>query len=314
MHACACLHAGDLGSALKHFSVAAGQRYILHARAAVDTLAGLALTQKLMKQENAARESVGLLQEFALELGDTQYVSVAQSCRARIDLLCGDVGPALEWARCADEAVLSAGLFMFLEVPSIAMARVLIEDGTETSLEKADRLLGEVRRVSEKCCFVNQIIEAAVLQCLSLHSQGRRDEAIERLSEAVTLAETGGWVRPFVEAAASMEELLDNLPKTERDRQFVGKLLSAVAEYGKSKGTAAGAPVVSQPLIEPLTNRELDVLELLAKRMYDKEIAEALSISVGTVKTHLKHIYGKLDVPGRRHAVNRANELGLLQD
>jgi LuxR family maltose regulon positive regulatory protein len=64
--------------------------------------------------------------------------------------------------------------------------------------------------------------------------------------------------------------------------------------------------------VEPLTNREFEVPELLVERMYDKEIAKTLSISVGTVKTHLKHIYAKLEVPNRRLAVTRAQELGIL--
>jgi LuxR family maltose regulon positive regulatory protein len=68
-----------------------------------------------------------------------------------------------------------------------------------------------------------------------------------------------------------------------------------------------------QPLIEPLTNRELDVLELLARRLYDKEIADELSVSVPTVKTHISHILHKLGVGNRRAAADKARELGIIE-
>jgi len=77
-----------------------------------------------------------------------------------------------------------------------------------------------------------------------------------------------------------------------------------------SKNTLRRQP---QPLIEPLTNRELDVLELLARRLYDKEIANELSVSVPTVKTHISHILQKLDVGNRRAAADKARELGLIE-
>ena len=310
MEACSHFHANEPEKALTHFAEAARQRYILHARAAVDALAGLALTQQFMQQVDAAAESLDLLQTFSLELSDSQYLSVAHSCRARVALLRGDLTSALEWARSVDEVTVPAALFMWMEVPRITQARVLIADGTPTSVDRAIELLQHVRRQSEACRFVNQTIEVAVLQCLALARQGRRKEALEQLADAVGLAEPGGWVRPFVEAGPPMAQLLAQLPKGDQGRRFVEQLRRSLEDKA---GASARLQEVRQPLIEPLTNRELDVLEHLAKRMYDKEIAEALSISIGTVKTHLKHIYEKLDVPNRRHAVIKAEELGLLQ-
>jgi DNA-binding NarL/FixJ family response regulator len=73
-------------------------------------------------------------------------------------------------------------------------------------------------------------------------------------------------------------------------------------------------PPRHQPFIEPLTDRELDTLELLAKRLYDKEIADELSVSVETVKTHIKNIIGKLEVTNRREAIDKARELGMIEE
>jgi LuxR family maltose regulon positive regulatory protein len=231
---------------------------------------------------------------------------------------------------------------MWLEVPSITQARVLISVGSKRSLEKATALLAEIRQVNEACRFTCQTIEFAVLQSLGLEKQGRTDEALAAVTEAVALAEPGGWVRPFVELGEPMAELLRRLSTQDVAVEFLDRLLAAFPERqpdAAPDGSDAGStlqpvshssrlkagrqPVPSsqsvgsesgiQPLMEPLTNRELDVLELLAERLYDKEIARELSISVWTVKSHVKHIFEKLHVTGRRQAVLKAEELGLLK-
>lgn len=86
--------------------------------------------------------------------------------------------------------------------------------------------------------------------------------------------------------------------------------LQQAVNSGKKKKVGPPKP---QPLIEPLTNREIDTLDLLAKRLYKKEIADELSVSVETVKTHIKNIFGKLGVSNRREAIDKAKELGILE-
>ena len=157
------------------------------------------------------------------------------------------------------------------------------------------------------------LIDVIVLQALVQEKLGRSKEALHTLQEVVGLAEPGGWIRPFVEAGKAMDELLDRLDPSEQTAEFVQQLR---ASFDESETVPVKEPEArqssKQPLLEPLTNRELDVLELLGKRLYDKEIADKLSISTGTVKSHLKHIYQKLDVGNRRQAVDRARELGML--
>jgi LuxR family maltose regulon positive regulatory protein len=148
---------------------------------------------------------------------------------------------------------------------------------------------------------------------------GRVDKALTILERAVDLANPGGWIRPFVELDSPMADLLNRLIKKNVAVDFVGKLLiafedkepEAVPDATESK-PAVKPSVRPQPLVDPLTNRELDILELLSQRLQNKEIAEKLFISTETVKTHLNNIYQKLNVSNRRDAVEKAKSLGIL--
>jgi LuxR family maltose regulon positive regulatory protein len=315
---CSNLHAGDLAAATRHFAHAVEQRYVLEPRATVDALAGFALTQQLLRLDDEAAETAGQLQKFAQELNGRQYLSAAHSCQARLSLLQGDLTSAIEWARSISETPAPSGLFMWLEAPSITPARALIEVGSEESLEKAAELLRAIRHQSEACRFTCQAIEVAVLQALTLAKQGGAEEALTFLEEAVALGEPGGWVRPFVEAGPMMADLLRRSLKRNVSVQYIRRILTAFRDVGR--GAADGSlqthrvsPSSSpQALVEPLTNREEEVLGLLAERLADKEIAKRLFVSPATVNTHLKHIYEKLHVRNRREAIARASDLGIL--
>ena len=324
MLACTYLYTGELEAASLHFAQAVEMRYVLEPRAAVDALAGLALTQHLMQEPDDAEETAGRLQEFARELHERSYLSVAQSCQARLSVLRGDLNSAVEWGQSVDESPVPSELFMWLEAPSITQARVLIAEGTNDSLGKATELLATIRQLSEACRFTCQIIEVAVLQSTALEKLGRSNEAHKALEEALSLAGTGGWVRPFIEAGPPMADLLKELQKQNVAADYIDKILAAFRDDEQVLlQAAAGQPIASphqpvrpsassQSLEDPLTNRELRVLELLAQRLQNKEIAEELFISPATVKSHLKNIYRKLQVSNRREAVSRAKDLGIL--
>ena len=117
-------------------------------------------------------------------------------------------------------------------------------------------------------------------------------------------------MRAFVDEGASMEELLQacrpRLAGDERLHRYAGRLLATFP------ATAADEAREAQPLVEPLTERELEVLALLAEGLTNREIGQTLVIAKGTVKAHAASIYGKLDVHNRTSAVARARELGLL--
>ena len=187
-------------------------------------------------------------------------------------------------------------------------------------MASASKILAQLRKGLEGLHNTFHLIDVMVLQTRSFQLMGKSGKAEETLEAALQLAEPGWWIRPFLEAGEGLVALLD---ATDGDRSpFREELWNRLLERegtGDAEAEAAapaegpvakGAP--EQPSIEPLTNRELDVLELIGQRLYNKEIADRLSISPGTVKAHLKHIYQKIDVGNRRAAVERATALGIL--
>jgi LuxR family maltose regulon positive regulatory protein len=170
-----------------------------------------------------------------------------------------------------------------------------------------------------------------VLQALAHQAQGNIAPALVPLERALTLAEPEGYVRIFVDEGKPMAELLTRIEAkdgTLRVKEYILKLLSAFELHKeiypsgsalrstpveKNRSSLLAKQAVSpQPLIEPLSERELEVLRLLRTDLNGPEIARELMVSLSTLRTHTQNIYAKLGVNNRRAAVRRAEELDLL--
>jgi LuxR family maltose regulon positive regulatory protein len=311
------LHAHQLDDALRAFRSAVEQRDIFEGRVAVDALAGLALTYQLLQRPDSAASVADEILAFVQQRPESEYVAPAESFRARLSLLQGDLKAAVDWARSDDAECDAAGMFLWIENPSITRARVRIAEGTEDSVHMALESLGSLRPQLERMHRTVQTIEVVVLQSLGLQKQGRIHEALATLEEAVTLAVPGGWIRPFVEAGPDMAALLQRLGGRGRHDDVIQRILAAFpgraapAEPPLARA-AEPSPATGRSAVDSITNRELDILELLAQRLANKEIAARLFISTHTVKDHLKRIYDKLGAHNRRQAVKRAIEMGVL--
>jgi ATP/maltotriose-dependent transcriptional regulator MalT len=227
--------------------------------------------------------------------------------RARVRVAQGELGEALDWA---GERGLSAAedLSYLREFEHITLARVLLARYTaehaERPIQEATRLLERLLRAAEEGRRTGSVIEILVLQALARQARDDIPAALASLRRALTLAEPEGYVRIFADEGPPMASLLRAAAKLRIAPGYVRRLLAAVNKTGD--GTPA-----SQGLIEPLSERELDVLRLLGTDLGGPEIARELIVSLNTVRTHTKNIYAKLGVNNRRAAVRRARELDL---
>jgi LuxR family maltose regulon positive regulatory protein len=197
----------------------------------------------------------------------------------------------------------------------IVLARILIaQDRATEALDLLEPLLVQARQRDR----VDLVIEIQILRALAWQIAGDDEQAMDALTEALSLAEPGGWVRTFVDEGQAMAGLLrraascGTTPARGITPAYVAGLLAAFDGPEPEEMAAGPHHRPAQPLVEPLSERELEVLRLLSAGMSNPEIAEELYIAVSTVRSHCKSIYGKLDVHKRWDAVHRAQELGLL--
>jgi LuxR family maltose regulon positive regulatory protein len=246
---------------------------------------------------------VALLEEAErVYVGDySPNVQPVAAQRARVLVAQGRIDEALDWAR-AQHLDPDDDLAYVREYEHLTLARILMQ--RQPTRPAAYRLLERLRIAAKEGGRIGTVIEILTLQALAHHGRHDVPGALAPLEQALRLAEPEGYVRVFVGAGGPMAALLEALVR--RDPSWV---------YPRELRAAFEPPParpVDQGLVDPLSERELDVLRLLASDLDGPEISRRLYISLNTVRTHTKNIYAKLGVNSRRTAVTRAGELGLL--
>lgn len=188
----------------------------------------------------------------------------------------------------------------------MAVVRVHLAQGDPVS---ALSILADYRQQMEAKGWHYEQLMAIVLQSVVLDSQGRNDEALEVLLEALPIAVIGGFIRLFLDEGLSMASLFIRAKERGNMPDYVGKVIAA---FEAEHSTNPPHQSASQPLVEPLSDRELEILQLLADGLSNRDVSKRLFIALDTVKGHNRNIYQKLQVKRRTEAVARARELGLI--
>jgi LuxR family maltose regulon positive regulatory protein len=206
------------------------------------------------------------------------------------------------------------------EREDVARARILL---VQKMPGEALSLLEPLQVNAEKQERWSHVIEMKVLQALAHSMRNEDQEALTVLAQAVHLAESESYVRIFVDEGTAMATLLSRLREQLRKKGPTPYLDTLLAAFSLERMTHKPLPtgsdqprgrLLEQPLVEPLSERELEVLRLVARGDANQEIAEVLVIALDTVKRHVTHIFEKLGVNNRVQAVARARALGLLSD
>ena len=255
-----------------------------------------------------------------------------EATRARVRLAQGDLAAAVRWA---EESGLDAD-----DEPSypkeaeyLTLVRVLIAQGRDgpegpyfddaLALGLIDRLLAD----AESGARMGSVIEILILQALALQARRDTSGALAALERALTLAEPEGYVRLFVDEGAPMAALLSEFlkarrkgPRDARHHGLLGYVQRLLAAF-ESPHTSTKPPVPNgfawtpdQQLVDPLTAREREVLELIAEGLSNPEIATRLFIATSTVKGYVHSLFRKFEVDSRTRAVARARELNLISE
>lgn len=247
-----------------------------------------------------------------------RYASPPAAFQARLWLALGDNEAASAWASDADLGLIGELDYLY-EAEYITLARVFIAQGRPG---EAQALLARLRAEAAAVERVNSIIEILVVETLAWSAQGDQHQARSVLERAVRLGLPGGYVRTFVDEGTALRQVLGHIRALVAEPvllAYIDRLCAAfappveeVATLAKAAAPAHALPPGVEPLIEPLSERELEVLRFVATGLSDRQVAEAMIVAIGTVKRHLNNIYGKLGVHSRTQALARARDLGLL--
>jgi LuxR family maltose regulon positive regulatory protein len=240
--------------------------------------------------------------------------------RAQLLLRRGDIASAARWAKMRGLSANDVSSLLYQPDPRefeyTALARLFIAQGR---YEEARTLLEGLLRAAQAADRGGSAIEIMILQALAEEARGASRPALAILGQALTLAEPEGYIRVFADEGEPMRSLLSQVhPTNQRLHAYVQTLLAACyAPTIEHKSLAELPPAtegtrLQQPLLEPLSVRELEVLHRLSDGATNAEIAEQLFITSSTVKRHLSNIFSKLAVANRTQAVARARALGIL--
>jgi LuxR family maltose regulon positive regulatory protein len=267
--------------------------------------------------EFAAVQMLNQILVYCREFDQEAISAIIQPVEAEIALRRGDLQRVQQACKQADFDVYILPWLYYL--PKLTPIKLMLAESTEQSLRKAHGRLSalddQMRRINRK----SVLIEILALQALVCHKLKDETAALQNLQTALDLAESGSWIRTFVDLGMPMMDLLNCLVQQQTDQTYAQQVLKACLAENRKKASMELDTTTQPRISEPppntvLTRREIEILPLLAKGLSNKEIAARLRIAPVTVKTHLQNIYKKLNSKNRIEALKKSREIGIIID
>ncbi len=306
---------GKLDEAQRHSKIG---RELGEAASIVDLIYAAAVAQALVQMALGAHDAaLSLLQRaggIALPVGGELFARRVQAIEALVYLRSGEIEPVINWVRNVQNSQIGDPLLAELE-GLVRIRLQLIEGQADEALEVLQNLL----QAAEAAQRIGSVIEILTLQARALIISGSKEDATRVLERALTLAQPEGYVQVFVNEGALMVELLRAVGRQASAtplRIYIGRLLTAFVADESDREPQSPISVPIQParaaLIEPLTDRELEILRLIGEGASNEQIATHFVISIHTVRKHISNILSKLDVKNRTEAAAYARRSGIL--
>jgi LuxR family maltose regulon positive regulatory protein len=300
---------------------------------ALESYVGLARLKRAQNDLEGSMEAIEtamrLAEDFNAMRVDDVYVAAS---RASLSLAQGDLEPAVRWAEEIDRKAKPAS---YAEErltgdarreardkefgddspsPYHAYERIVLAE-VRMAQEKHDEalmILNPLLQITELAGWIDYVIHILNLKALALQAQGDVDKAVSAVERALILAEPSGYMQAFLMRGQAMAQLLYRVARRGIAQEYAGRILARFPERELESTASLQAQELKAQLLEPLSKREHEVLELIAEGLSNREIAQKLVLSVNTIKVYTYNIYSKLNVHSRTQAVARARALGIL--
>jgi LuxR family maltose regulon positive regulatory protein len=297
----------DLRNAHQYFAQIPKYRYRTGNQTQVLGSCGLARTLQALGETEQARQVSQASVAWAQEVGDVRMLVDARAWNDRLSILNGQFPKTLSWAASLAEHYTS---MIFIEVPQISLVTILIAQKTSDSMTEAKIRLTSLREFCTQTHNIWHLIEVIALEALLFDALGENQKALNKLEEAIQHARPAEYLRVFVDLGLPMQSLLGELRRNGIEPDYIDRILATfpATQTGTSRDTQV------ENLYDLLTQRETEILVLLTQRLTNREIAEQLVLSTGTVKQHLYNIYQKMNVKNRRQAIAAAKDYDIFSE